>query len=89
MDFAKCGGGFSKGLDRLARRHVDRFSGHLEGCVLKYLGSRFGILPAHVSEDDMLADPDAAGNGLADLSRSYDNYDVPSWNSLRSSARAS
>ncbi len=61
---------------RLARRYVNGRDAHLVAGTGHNLGRRVRIRLAAVGEHDVLADADAACDGLTDLAGSDDNDDV-------------
>src|SRR5580765_2771338 len=75
-DVAQCRGGFNKGMYGFARGHVHGRDAHLVTGVLQNFGRCVGIVPAHVSQQEMLADTDAPCDCLADLTWSDDDNDV-------------
>jgi hypothetical protein len=78
---AKCGGLIDKRMDRRAGGHIDGRNRHLIAGILENLGRCFGILLMKVSQHDMLADTDAARDGLTDLARPDNNDDILHGNS--------
>jgi hypothetical protein len=75
-DVPKRGGGLDERMHRIARRHVDGRGAHLEPCIAQYLGRRFGVLLAQISQQNMLARAHPPRDRLTDRPRSNYNDDV-------------